>query len=144
MRSIIRRTPSSFPAIDRVFSQLLSDPFFDGLPGVANEEGTLAIDVSEDDSNVLVRASLPGFKKDDVQVEIHDGVLTIKAEHNEQKEETGERFYCRERRFGSLNRRVALPSAVVEDEAKADLSDGVLTLRLPKAREASSRKIAIS
>jgi HSP20 family protein len=145
MRSIMKRTPSTFPTIDRVFTQFFNEPFFETLPGVlAGDEGALAVDVSEDETSVLVRASLPGFKKEDVQIEIHDGVLTIKAEHDEEQEETGERFYRRERRFGSTSRRIALPSVVREDEARADLTDGVLTLRLPKAKDAVARKIAIS
>lgn len=142
MRSIIRREPT----VERLLSSVFSDPFFEGtLPSLLNrsEEGTLALDVSEDDANVIVRASLPGFTKDDVNIEVHDGVLTIKAEHAEEREETGERFYRRERQFGSVSRRVALPSAVVEDDAHAELKDGVLTLRLPKTKQATPKKIAI-
>ena len=59
------------------------------------------------------------------------------------REETSERFYRRERRFGSMNRRIALPSTVVEGETKAELKDGVLTLRLPKSVKEQPRKIQI-
>lgn len=142
MTSIIRRDPFELPRLSRMFNSAFSDPFFaELLP--ATDEGTLAVDVSEDDDNVFVRASLPGFRKEDVDVEIHDGVLTLKAEHTEEQEQKGERFYRRERRFGSLNRRVALPSPVIESEARAELRDGVLTLRVPKAQEARPKRIAI-
>lgn len=108
------------------------------------EEGTLAVDVSEDDKNVIVRASLPGFRKEDIEIETHDNVLSIKAQHVEEKEETGERFYRKERRAGSMNRRIALPSAVIEKEAVAELKDGVLTLRMPKVLKEQPKKIKIS
>ena len=144
MPIITRRDPRNISSMDRFLSSFLNDPFFESLPAAfSNEEGTLALDVSEDDRNVIVRASLPGFNKEDVEIEVHDGVLTIKAEHSEEHEETGERFYRRERQFGSMSRRVALPSPVLDDEADAALKDGVLTLKLPKTRQATPKKIAI-
>jgi HSP20 family protein len=107
------------------------------------EEGTLALDLSENETHVIVRASLPGFTREDIDVEVHDGVLTIKATHREESEESKERFYRRERRVSSLSRRVALPSLVREKDAAAELKDGVLTLRLPKTEQATPRKIRI-
>ncbi len=145
MVHIIRRDPFATPTFGRALSQLFNDPFFasSALANADTDEGSLAVDVSEDDSSVLVRASLPGFSKEEVEIECHDGLLTIKAEHSEEHEETNEKFYRRERTFGSTSRRVALPSAVVEDQAKADLKDGVLTVRLPKTQKPGARKIKI-
>lgn len=143
--TIIRRDPFAIPTM-RLFNELLSEPFFrtsNGGLAEALEEGTLALDVSEDDAHVFVRASLPGFQREDVEIEIHDGVLSIKAEHAEVTEEKKERFYRRERRVGSLSRRVALPSIVEEDKAQAELKDGVLELRIPKSPKASPRKVNI-
>lgn len=142
--TLIRRDPFDMNSFDRVVSRLLSEPFFVAPGAEAIEEGALALDVSEDEKNVIVRASLPGFTRQDVQVEVHDNVLVIKAEHTEQKEEKGERFYRKERRTGSLSRRIALPSVVNESEAAAELKDGVLTLRLPKARPETPRRITVN
>ncbi|MDX2148160.1 MAG: Hsp20/alpha crystallin family protein [Planctomycetota bacterium] len=145
MQNIMRRDSHDFP-MSRVIQSFFNDPFFAELPAIgraAVEEGTLALDVSEDDSAVIVRASLPGFRKDDVDVEVHDGVLTIKAQHTEEKEENSERYYRRERRVGSLSRRVALPSVISEDKVEASLTDGVLTLRLPKIPTAQPKKVRI-
>jgi len=146
---ITRRQPfntSALTPIDRLFNQMFSrDPFFVEFPlASAIEEGTLALDVSEDDRSVFVRASLPGFAKEDVHVEVNEGVLTINASRKEEKEETGERFYRKERREGSVSRRIALPCAVTEAEARADLRDGVLTLTLPKIRKETPKKISIN
>ena len=142
--NIIRRDPFEipFPAMTRLFNQLFNEPYGDG--GLAQlEEGTLPLDISEDEKNVIVRASVPGFGKEDIDVEVHNGVLTVKAQHNEEREEKNERFYRRERRMGSMMRRVALPSTVREDEVQAELRDGILTLYIPKSEEARPRKVQI-
>ncbi|MCC6970596.1 MAG: Hsp20/alpha crystallin family protein [Phycisphaerales bacterium] len=146
MNTLIRREPVSFPTFDRLFGQLLGDPFFAEMrPAVAAiEEGTLPIDLSEDEKSIFVRASLPGFKKDEIEVEVHDGVVSIKAARSEEKETTDEKFYRRERRFGSVSRRVALPTVVDEQKVAAELKDGVLTLTLPKTKPDSPRKININ
>ena len=146
MANLLRREPFELPAIPSMtrLMNLFNDPFF-GNAGLAPaiEEGNLALDVLEDEKSVVVRASLPGFRKEDIDVEIHDGVLSIKAEREEEKEEKGETYYRRERRFGTVSRRVALPSVVMEGETVADLKDGVLTLRIPKSPKAMPKKVKI-
>lgn len=143
MATIIRREPRDLSPF-AAFERLLNDPFFGEVPALARvEEGTLPLDVSENDTHVIVRASLPGFPKDKIDVEVHDGVLSINAHHEEEREEKTERYYRKERRVGSLSRRVALPSAVLEKDAQAEFTDGVLTLRLPKVQKEQPRKIRI-
>ena len=143
MPNITRREPFfEWTPIGRLMEQFFDDSTHGKNGGV--NEGTLALDVSENDANVIVRASLPGFSKEDVEIEIHDGVLTINATHTEESEETDERFYRKERRVGSVHRRLALPSQVLEDTAEANLADGVLTLRLPKTQKAQARKVTIN
>jgi HSP20 family protein len=149
MASLIRRDPFEIPSMNRMFDRFFSEPFFSNsatllAPVASAEEGTLAVDVSEDEKTVIVRASLPGFKKEDIHVEVNDGVLSIKAERSEEKEDKGENFYRKERFFGSVSRRIALPSTVTEAETRAELKDGVLTLRLPKSQKALPKKIAIN
>ncbi len=141
MRTLIRRTPIEVPEFASLLNQVFSEPFLASVPSVAS---TLAVDVSEDDTSVYVRASLPGFAKEEVSIEVHDSVLSIRAEHNEEREEKSEKFYRRERRFGSLSRSIALPSPVREGEASAELKDGVLTVRIPRIAEKSPKKIAIN
>ncbi len=147
MNGLCKTTPArELTPVARLFDRLWNESVF-GLPAfgdmIAIDEGTLAVDVSEDDRHVIVRASLPGFRKEDVDIEVHDGVLSIKAEHSSEHEEKAERYYRKERRFGSVSRRIALPSAVLEGEAKADLADGVLTLRLPKSPKDLPKKVRI-
>ena len=101
------------------------------------------MDVSETEKDIVVRASLPGFKKEDVSIEVHDGVLTINARRDEEKEEQAERYHRRERRMTSMSRSVALPAAVQDEKAKAELKDGVLSLTLPKHEKVMPKRIAI-
>lgn len=142
--NLIRRETNEFPTtVSRLMNQFFQDPVFTQSLAPVIEEGNLALDVSEDDRSVIVRASLPGFRREDIDVEIHDGVLSIKAERNEEKEEKGETYYRRERRYGTVSRRVALPSVVIEGETSADLKDGVLSLRIPKSPKAMPKKVKI-
>jgi HSP20 family protein len=148
MNLTIRRPfHTTIAPIDQIVDQLMGSPFFgfNGAgPSASIEEGNLALDISETPTQVIVRASVPGFSKEQIDVEVHDGVLTIKAEKSETTEEKGETFYRRERRTGSLSRRVALPSVQFEGDPKAELKDGVLTLALPKSAKATPQKVRIN
>ena len=138
---------SGLSPFEQMFEGFFREPLFGGQGAQALapifEEGVLAVDVSEDPECVIVRASLPGVSKDDVSIEIQDGLLTISAHKSEEHEETSEKFYRKERREGSVSRRVALPVAVLEDRASADLADGELTLRMPKSRLGGPQKVSI-
>lgn len=151
---LTRRTRDPFEAMrlptpfGRLFDVFLPEPAFFGMtPEAETGLSTLPLDISETDTEVLVRASLPGFKRDEVSIEVDEGMLNITAEHEESKEETGgegeEKWVCRERSESRMARTVTLPAAVDQNKAKADLKDGVLTLKLPKAVKSNRRKIAI-
>ncbi len=106
----------------------------------------LPVDITEKDGDIVVRASLPGFAKDEIDVQVHEGVLSITAERSEQHEESGEdgeRYYRRERRVGSVSRRIALPDGVDGAKVEAELRDGVLTLTIPTPEEAKPKQIEI-
>lgn len=145
MADIVRHDPfvSMRQAMDRLFDDsLFRDSFFRG-PARLSDEGTLPIDISETDSNLIVRASLPGFDTDEIDVDINEGVLSIKAQHSEEHEEQGERFYRRERSFGAVSRRIALPGIVADADVDADLKGGVLTLRIPLPEKPKPKQIEI-
>lgn len=114
------------------------------LPAVRGlDEGSLELDVLEQDGKVIVKASLPGFKKEDIDVQVHEGVLSIKAERSEEHEEKDAKFYRRERSWGSVARRVALPGIVEDADVQAELKDGVLTLTVPVPQKAQPKQIEI-
>jgi HSP20 family protein len=107
--------------------------------------GALAptIDVSETDNEVDVKMDLPGMKAEEIDIQVHNNVLTIKGERNEDKEEKDRTFHRIERRSGSFARSIALPSVVDENKVDANYKDGVLKIRMPKTKEAKARKIAV-
>jgi HSP20 family protein len=107
------------------------------------DEGTLPVDIAESEGKLLVKASLPGFAKDDIDVQVNEGVLSIKAEHSDETETKNEKFYRRERRYGSVSRRIALPGIVHDAPVDAQLKDGVLTLAIEVPEKAKPKQIEI-
>ncbi|MDH5650114.1 MAG: Hsp20/alpha crystallin family protein [Gammaproteobacteria bacterium] len=104
-----------------------------------------AIDVAEREHEFLVHAELPGVKKDDIDINLENGVLTITAEtksKNEQKE--GDRVIRQERRYGKFVRSLRLGEQVDEAKVKASYKDGVLELVLPKAEAVKTKKISVN
>ena len=105
---------------------------------------TPEVEVFERDGQFIVRADLPGLKKEDVKVEIVEGALTVSGERKEEKEEKGEGFYRSERTYGSFFRRIPLPEGLKTEEAAANFKDGVLEVTMPAPkREPTSRTLEI-
>lgn len=101
------------------------------------------VDIVDRDEDVLVRAEVPGVKKEDLEVTISGNLLTIKGEaKREEKEEKGD-YYRAETVHGEFSRTLTLPATVDESKAKAALKDGVLELTLPKTEQAKRRTIKI-
>ena len=102
------------------------------------------IEVRQSNGQFVVRADLPGLKKDEVKVELTDDVLAISGERKEEKEEKREGYYRSERSYGSFYRQIPLPEGAKSDTATAKFTDGVLeiTLEAPK-REPRTRRLEI-
>jgi len=94
---------------------------------------------------LVVRADLPGLKKDDVKAEIDNGVLTISGQRSSEREESRDEFYRSERSYGSFYRAIPLPEGIESDNCEATFKDGVLeiTLPAPKIEQARARQIQI-
>ena len=129
---------SLWRAVDRWFDE----PFFH-RPARRAATGLLPLDVSEEDGKLVVRASLPGFTQDEIEVQVRDGVLSIAAEHAEEHEEEGARYYRRERRSGTVGRRISLSTAYADGEVEAELKDGVLTITVPQSEAMQPKQIEI-
>jgi HSP20 family protein len=104
------------------------------------ESWAVPLDVVAEGDNILVRASLPGVKPNDVKVTIEEDVLTIKGETREEHEEKGDDYLLRERRSGSFHRSLRLPDTVDAARASSTYEDGVLTISFPK-QEAKKPKV---
>jgi len=94
-----------------------------------------SVDVKENDNAITVHAELPGMKKDDINITVENGQLSISGERSQQKEEENERFHRVERSYGSFRRSFKLPENVKEENIKASYNDGILTVELPKTAE---------
>ena len=104
---------------------------------------SLALDVSEDENEYLVKASVPGIAEDDLEITLNDHLLTISGEFKEETEQEGVQYHLRERRYGKFSRSISLPSELNEEDVDATFESGVLTVRLPKAEQAKPRRIAV-
>ncbi len=107
--------------------------------------GVPAVDVTETDKAYEITAELPGMDEKNVEVKFADGVLTIKGEKQEEKEEKKKDYYLSERSFGSFQRAFQVPDGVDADKIDASFKNGVLTVTMPKSAEAqkSEKKIAV-
>ena len=128
--------------IDRLFdspASLLSEasqPFMGGwIP---------AVDVFEDNDNFVVKVEVPGIKKEELEISLHEGVLTLQGERKAQSKGNGKENYRSERFFGRFQRSISLGSPVQADKVSAKYADGILTVTLPKAEESKPRQIPIS
>ena len=102
-----------------------------------------AVDVHEDGESLVLRAELPGVRREDVEIGIDGNVLTLKGERKLEQEEKGRKYHRIERSYGSFVRQFQLPTNVDSTSVDAKLTDGVLTLRLPKKQELKARKIEV-
>lgn len=141
MAGIVRYDPfdSTRDFVDRFFNRAFGPAEASGY-----DEGALGVDISETDSELIVRASLPGFAEDEIDVQLHQGVLAIKAEHTASEAHEDERYHRRERRWATLSRRLALPGVLHDADVNAELRNGVLTLRIPVPAAAKPKQIKIA
>ncbi len=123
------------------FSRFFED-FGNGL-GIAEEGFTPPIDIQETDDAYLVEVDVPGMKKEDVHIEVHDDVLTIKGERKNDHEEKREDYHRIERQYGSFRREVVVPGGFQYDAVNAKFEDGVLRVTLPKREDAKPRRIEV-
>ncbi|BCY19400.1 MAG: Hsp20/alpha crystallin family protein [Chloroflexi bacterium] len=102
-----------------------------------------SVDMYQTENDIVVKASLPGMKAEDIQISVVGDVLTLRGEMKADEEVKEASYHIRERRSGSFSRSMPLPSAVQSDKAKAEFENGVLTLTLPKAEELRPKTITV-
>ncbi len=118
--------------LNNFFDDFFSDSF---MPAVFTPTHAIKADVRETDKEYIVEADMPGVKKEDIKLDLRDGVLTIGVEHNEQKDEKRDNYIRKERRYGSYCRSFRV-DGIDQEKVSAKYSDGVLTVNLPKQEEA--------
>jgi HSP20 family protein len=122
--------------------ELLSwDPFYSGRPASAFSP---AFEVKETADAFIVKADLPGVSEEDLDIAVHNNVLTVSGSRSSEERKEGESYALYERQFGSFSRGFSLPDMADAERVEAKLEHGVLTLSIAKKAEAKPRKIALS
>jgi HSP20 family protein len=124
----------------------LWDSLVEGRPGRRVEEigeWLPSLDVSETKNDLLVKAELPGLDPKEIDISVANGILTIKGEKKQEKEEKEENYHLVERSYGSFVRSVQLPKDVQSDNISASFKNGILKITLPKSEEAKKKEIKI-
>jgi HSP20 family protein len=143
-----REEPDPFMTLHREMNRLFDDVFrgFDLAPfgGMGRMAGWPSVEVVETDKEVRIAAELPGLDEKDVEVLLHDGVLTIRGEKKSEIEDKERAFS--ERSYGRFERRIPLAWEVEQDKVEASFRNGVLTVTMPKSAQAGSpvKRIAVS
>lgn len=103
------------------------------------------VDITESAGEYLLKAELPGLKKEDIKLDLSNGVLTLSGERSTEREDKGEKYHRIERSYGRFSRSFAVPEDVQLDQIKADCKDGVVSVHLPRAenKPAASKSIAV-
>ena len=125
------------------FEELMNEEFFNGRRAAAQRAHQPAVDVREDKDAYHIEAELPGFKPENVDVNVDNGVLTVTAERRYEKRDEEKGYQRVERRYGTFRRSFTLPDSVSPDQIEATLQEGILSVRIPKRETATPRRIQV-
>jgi HSP20 family protein len=124
--------------MDSLFGQVLDS----GRP--ATQFAGLPVDIRQSDEGFTIEASVPGFRPEDVEVTVDNGVLTLRGEHREETDAGKGEYVRRERRMTSFYRQIGLPQDVRADDISATFENGVLSLQLPRMEKPQPKRIPVT
>jgi len=101
------------------------------------------LDLYEDKDSLVARVELPGMKKEDIEISLHDGMLTVSGERKETRNSPSTEAHRSERFHGRFSRSLALPKPVIAEKTKASYQEGILTITLPKTEDAKPKQIEV-
>jgi HSP20 family protein len=140
--NLIPRSASLLPGSDRL------DSFFDNwnLPALFDEDNKWmpAFDIAEKEEEYLITAELPGMDMKDIDITFTEGLLTVKGEKKQEKEDKNKDYHRIERCYGSFQRTFRVPEKVETNKIEASYKDGILKLILPKAEESRAKRIKVT
>jgi len=144
-RTLVRRSRPIFEDVPSLLDRFWSEPVLTMPRSVWGTETTpdIRLDVFQEGNDLKVHAAVPGLRREDLHVEVHEDELHIWGERKEEREHEDEDVYMRENRYGRVERRVTLPHEVNADAAKAKFKDGVLELTLPIRENGERRELEI-
>jgi HSP20 family protein len=142
--AIVKWNP--FREIDDMFeryNRAIGWPYRGRQEVMASGEWSPRVDIAETDNEFTIKAEIPEIKKEDVKVTVDNGVLNIRGERKQEKEEKNKKFHRIERYYGSFSRSFTLPGNVDETKIEASFKDGMLNLQIPKVEEAKPKAIEV-
>ena len=122
--------------------QLFNDAFTSSV-GTRSVASAPLVDVYQTDDDIVIKATLPGFTKDDVDITLTENVLTLRGSTKKEDENEGKSYYIREQSYGSFERSLRLPVDVELEKVEAVFENGILTITLPKAEDVKPKSIMI-
>ncbi|MHB8121078.1 MAG: Hsp20/alpha crystallin family protein [Desulfuromonadaceae bacterium] len=146
----MQRYTAPFEQMERMFEDFFQRRFFAPswmprlkLPEFADVSAS--VDMFEEGDELVIKADIPGMKKDEISIDFADDVVTISGEKKTEERTERKDYYCVERSFGSFSRKLQLPVDIQIDKTRASFKDGVLEIRMPKSEEAKQkvRKITV-
>lgn len=153
-KDIMKKEPSRFWApfdeTEKWFEDVFKRPF-PFAPSLLSrwkipdmEEIVPSVDMFEEKNEVVIKAELPGMKKEDIDISLTDNTITLSGEKKKEEKVEKKNYYRVERSEGSFRRSFRLPAEVQTDKAEANFRDGVLEIRVPKTEEAIKQKVKVS
>lgn len=140
----IEGTPAPDEVLDEPVSEEESVYSDEGGAGTGDEqEGQLTVDVFQDDQNIIIQSTIAGVSPDDLDVSITNDMVTVRGERRRTHQVDQEDYFYQECYWGSFSRSIILPIEIDADRAEAKIKNGVLTIRIPKANAAVTRKLKV-
>ncbi len=133
-----REVDSLQSEVNRVF-----DAFFGNGSGARTRRWVPSMDLIETGEHLILKADLPGLSREDVEIEIKDGMLTVSGERQADSEENTEGYYRVERSFGRFSRSLTLPDGIDAEGVAAGFDNGVLEIRIPKPEQRKPHRVEI-
>lgn len=137
-----RNYPVTLPALQESINRLFEDMFPEPREDFGMLDWRPRVDTYEKEDSLIIKADLPGIKKDDVSIDVNNNLLTIKGERHDEEAKSQDYYRC-ERFYGSFQRAFTLPNNVDSSKIEASFKDGVLEITLPKTQESQAKKIEI-
>jgi len=135
---------SELTGMQQEMNRLFDEFFGERRNDLAEGNWVPVVDMSETETELKIRAELPGMSQNDIELHLQENVLTVKGEKKPETKEGSENFHRVERSYGSFTRSFTLPANVKSDAVQASFKNGVLTITLPKVEEVKPQKIAIT
>ena len=139
----LQPTTTGWPGSLQLFRRDLDDVFRRFWPESHQEMTSFPVDIHEDENGFHIEAELPGFTKDQIHVELEDGILSISAEQKQEQETEKHKYHVQERSYSQVCRRFTMPSGIDPNKVEAKMDSGVLYLNIGKSEQAQARQITI-